>query len=250
MLAILAMLAWTPTVQATTSTTDLEYGLLAKINDARTDQGLRPLRLTARIWSVAGTRAARMASTNVLSHTVAGSISSELHAKGIPWYAYGEAIGYTRAKRGTTAMNELFSLWKASPEHWKLMMSSNYNYIGIGLAYRSSNNKTFGSLIFTESPDSTDARVYMNGANVSGGTGTWSWWGTDPVLQTHTAGLRSFDVQLRADDGSWRTVATNTTATSRSWGSLTSGHAYSIRVRARDRSGNVGSWSLVTVRMP
>ncbi len=188
MFAILTLLVWAPTAEATTSTTDLEYGLLAKINDARSDHGLRPLRPLSGDWSVAGTRAARMASTNVLSHSIAGSLSAQLRARDVPWYGYGEDIGYTRARRGTTAMNELFRLWQASPEHWKLMMSSSYNYIGVGLAYRSSNNKTFGSLVFTESRDLTDARAYMNGVSSSGSSATWSWWGTDPVLQTHTAG--------------------------------------------------------------
>lgn len=251
MFAILTLLVWAPTAEATTSTTDLEYGLLTKINEARSDHGLRPLRPLARVWSVAGTRAARMASTNVLSHSVAGSLSAQLRAKDVPWYAYGEDIGYTRARRGTTATNELFRLWQASPEHWKLMMSSSYNYIGVGLAYRSSNNKTFGSLVFTESPDRTDARAYMNGVSTSGSSATWSWWGTDPVLQTHTAGLRSFDVQVRVDAGSYRTVAKGTTATARIWTGLHSGHVYRMRVRARDRAGNIGRWTApVAVRMP
>ncbi len=251
MFAILTLLVWAPTAEATTSTTDLEYGLLNKINDARSDHGLRPLRPLSGVWSIAGTRAARMASTNVLSHTIAGSLSAQLRAKDVPWYAYGEDVGYTRAQRGTTAMNDLFRLWQASPEHWKLMMSSDYNYIGVGLAYRSSNNKTFGSLVFTESRDQTDARTYMNGVSTSGSSATWSWWGTDPVLQTHTAGLRSFDVQVRVDDGSYRTVSTSTTATARIWTGLDSGHVYRMRVRARDRAGNIGSWTApVAVRMP
>ena len=100
MFAILTLLVWAPTAEATTSTTDLEYGLLAKINDARSDHGLRPLRPLSGVWSVAGTRAARMASTNVLSHSIAGSLSAQLRAKDVPWYGYGEDIGYTRASAG------------------------------------------------------------------------------------------------------------------------------------------------------
>src|SRR5262245_37554652 len=122
MLAILALLVVSVPTATATTTTDLETGLLSKINAERSARGLVPLRAYSKRWSIAGTRAARMASTNVLSHSIAGSVSSQLGAKHVPWYAYGEDIGYTRAKRGTTAMNELWRLWKASPEHWKLMM--------------------------------------------------------------------------------------------------------------------------------
>ena len=37
-------------------------------------------------------------------------------------------------------------------------------------------------------------------------TSRWSWNGYDPRLQTHTAGLRDFDVQYRVGYGSWRTA--------------------------------------------
>lgn len=250
MLAILALTVATPSTATATTTSDLERALLVKINDARADHGLRPLRVGHRIWSIAGTRAARMASTNVLSHTVGGNLASQLHAKSVPWYGYGEDIGYTRTKRGTAAMSELFRLWKASPAHWKLMMSSSYNYIGIGLAYRSSNGKTFGSLVFTESPDLTDAIAKVDDVWTSGNSATWSWHGWDPLLQTHTAGMRSYDVQVRVDSGSWKNAATKVTATQKVWNGLSSGHLYSLRVRARDRVGNLGGWSEVRIRMP
>jgi hypothetical protein len=249
MLAILALLVVSVPTATATTTTDLETGLLSKINAERSARGLVPLRAYSKLWSIAGTRAARMASTNVLSHSIAGSVSSQLGAKHVPWYAYGEDIGYTRAKRGTTAMNELFRLWKASPEHWKLMMSSRFNYVGVGFAYRSSNGKTFGSIIFTESRDITNAIARMDSARPSGNSATWNWHGWDPLLQTHLAGLHSYDVQIRIDSGDWRTLMSKTTATSRSI-TGTSGHAYGLRVRARDKAGNIGRWSTMTVRLP
>ena len=162
MLAILALLIVPAHNVEAATTTDLEYGLLAKINDARIDHGLRPLRGTPGVWAVAGTRAARMASTNVLSHSIAGNLASQLNAKDVQWYAYGEDIGYTRARRGTAAVDELFRMWQASPAHWKLILSSNYNYIGVGLAYRSGNNKTVGSLGFTEAREVDRPRASMD----------------------------------------------------------------------------------------
>jgi hypothetical protein len=251
LLAILALTISVPPVQAATATTELEHDVLGLINAARNERGLRPLRVGRRLWVIAGYRAGRMASTNVLSHSVAGSISSQLRAKGVPWYGYGEDIGYTRSKRGQTAIKDLFRMWKASPSHWKLMMSKNYNYIGVGIAYRSSNNKTFSSLVFTESPDLTDARAAMDGVSTSGDDSRWTWHGYDPLMQTHTAGLKSFDVQTRVDWGNWRTAAYKTTSTSRPWNGFSSGHTYGMRVRARDRVGNVGDWSPeLRIRIP
>lgn len=251
LLALLTLTVATPSIAAAATTNDLEHDVLDLINDARTDRGLHPLRVGKRLWLIAGYRAGRMASTNVLSHSVAGSISSQLKARNVPWYGYGEDIGYTRNKPSKTAIKHLFAMWKASPSHWKLMMSSKYNYIGVGIAYRSSNTKTFSSLIFTESPDLTDARASMDGVSHNGADATFGWHGWDPTLQTHTSGLKSFDVQTRVDSGSWKTVASKTTATSRSWNGLSSGHTYGMRVRARDKAGNLGPWSSeMRLRLP
>lgn len=233
----------TPSIAAASTTNDLEHDVLDLINDARTDRGLRPFRAGKRLWLIAGYRAGRMASTNVLSHSVAGSISSQLKAKSVPWYGYGENIGYTRSKPSKAAIKHLFAMWKASPSHWKLMMSSKYNYIGVGIAYRSSNTKSFSSLIFTESPDLSKPKAAMDGASYSGTNTAWAWHGYDPVLQTHTSGLKSFDIQTRVDSGDWRTAASKTTSTSRAWNGLSRGHTYGMRVRARDKAGNVGAWS-------
>jgi hypothetical protein len=249
MLAILALTVSIHPVEAATSTNDLEHDVLGMINVARGDHGLKPLRVGNRIWSIAGTRAGRMAASNVLSHTVAGSLKSQIGSKGVPWYAYGEDIGYTTMAKGQAAIQHLFKMWKASPEHWRLMMSSTYNYIGIGLAYRSSNHRTYGSLVFTESPDLTDARVAMDWVGHDGGAATWSWHGWDPILQTHLAGLKSYDVQTRVDSGTWHTVAYRSTSTSRAWTGLANGHSYWMRVRARDKAGNVGPWSEMRLQL-
>ena len=37
----------------------------------------------------------------------------------------------------------------------------------------------------------------------SGTTVTWTWSGADTALQTHTAGLKNFDVQYRVGSGTW-----------------------------------------------
>ena len=121
-------------------------------------------------------------------------------------------------------------------------MSDSFNYLGIGLA-NSTSGVTYGSIVLTESRDRTGARVAMLDATVSGDDVRWTWGGSDPALQKHTAGLRDFAVQQRTDRGSWVTTINSTTGTARSAVNRAPGHWYGLRVRARDRAGNVGPWS-------
>ena len=72
---------------------------------------------------------------------------------------------------------------------------------------------------------------------------SWSGTGADTRLQTHTAGLKNFDVQYRVGSGTWTTIRTGTTAKSLSLGSRAHGHYYGLRVRARDNLGYLSAWS-------
>jgi hypothetical protein len=243
--ACLAVLALFVLVVPTTaaSTDSAEHRILDQINAERSARGLRPLRTDTRLWDLAGDRATRMASTGVMSHAVAGNLGSSLASRGIQNYAYGEDIGYSTAARGLASSDELFSLWRASPDHWALMMSSRYNYVGIGLAFRSSTGQTFGSIVFTESRDISRPKAAMVDVSRSGHDVTWRWTGADVLLQTHTSGLATFRVEARVDGGAWQSVRPRTTTTARTVKGLASGHWYGVRVRATDKAGNVGSWS-------
>ncbi len=90
-------------------------------------------------------------------------------------------------------------------------VSNRYNYLGVGIA-RASDGTTWASIVFTESVDHTRPAVYNGALTRSGTTVRFAWSGSDPVLQTHTAGLRGFDVQYRVDGGAWRQIRTRTTA--------------------------------------
>jgi hypothetical protein len=129
-----------------------------------------------------------------------------------------------------------------SSAHRALILSSRFNYIGVGLAYRSSNRKTFSSAVFAETSDHTKAVGRVSRRSRSGDDIRWTWSGYDPRLQTHTAGLRDFDVRYRVGYGTWRLLRNNTTSTSLYLSNRPSG-SYAIRVRATDRRGNVGAWS-------
>ena len=225
------------------ATTDAEMQLLRWINDARADRGLVSLRGWSTLHDISGYRAKRMAATGTLSHTVAGNLGSHLTASGAQWYRYGETIGWSSSSNPMDAARALFRAWRGSSAHWALLMSSRFNYVGAGLALRNANQRTYGSIVLTESNDHTGATARMTGASRSGTTVTWSWTGADRRLQTHTAGLRDYDVELRVDRGAWSRRRNDTTSTSMTITNLARGHLYEVRVRATDRRGNVGAWS-------
>jgi uncharacterized protein YkwD len=229
-------------VQAGTAET-MEAELLSWVNTARVNRGLVPLRLLRGLADIAGYRASVMASTGKLSHTIAGCLSCQITAKGIPWYGDGEVIAYTTWPWGDQAAKSMFDGWKRSTIHWALLMSSHFNYVGIGVAYRSANKSTWGSVVFTESPDLSPPWAKILKGSRSGTTVTWSWTGADKRLQTHTSGLKNYDVQYRRDLGTWSTIRSGTTATSLSLGSRARGHYYGLRVRSRDWRAYTSPWT-------
>ena len=217
-----------------------ENQILGAVNAARTSRGLVPLRSDQRLWVVAKERAGTMAAVGLLSHGAAGSLKASLVAQGITCYNHAEVVAYSAG--AADAADELLRLWAGSPSHWALLMSDSFNYLGIGLA-ATSDGVTYGSILLMESNDVTGARGTMLAARVSGDDVRWTWRGTDPLLQSHTAGLRDFAVQRRMDRGPWMGVISSTTSTARTTSNLARGHWYGFRVRARDRAGNVGPWS-------
>lgn len=239
-IALTLLLAVAPSTSASTATAP-EREIMSLVNRARADAGLVPLRSDYRLWVLADDRAAAMASSDVLSHSVAGSLQGTLDGRSIQWFGFGEVIAWTSASQ-TSAAKSLYGLWASSAPHWTLLMSGSFNYLGVGLAH-SASGRTYGAIVLTEAKDRTGARATIVSASVSGNDVRWTWRGGDPALQTHTAGLRDYAVQMRVDDGAWSNVTSATTSTSRTLANRARGHWYGLRVRARDRAGNAGSWS-------
>jgi uncharacterized protein YkwD len=229
---------------STTSTASaMAADLVGWLNRDRAAAGLGPLRTWSSLAALAGKRAASMAATSTLSHAAAGGDpGAALTSSGIQWYSYGEVIGETSYPWGAQAAASLYGMWKGSPPHHDIMFSSAYNYVGVGIA-RASNGTTWASVLFTESVDHTPP-IARNGSLVRHGTSlTFRWSGYDPVLPSHTAGLRGFNVQYRVNSGPWHTIRHVTTM---EWLGLTRRHHgtyYSFRVQAVDRRGNLSAWT-------
>jgi uncharacterized protein YkwD len=247
MLAVGLVMAASPAPAAATTATDTASGtttrILASMNAGRTARGLVPYRAWGTLGALAAERAATMAAVGKLSHDIAGmDLGGTLTARGISWLGYGEIIAYSTYPFGTAAADNVYGMWMASPPHRSIMLSGTYNYVGIGAA-QAADGTTWVAAIMTESRDHTAPVARNRSVTRSGRDVTLTWSGSDPRLQTHTAGLRSFDVQIRRDNGTWRTVRDNTTRTRAVFPGRARGHWYGFRVQAADRRGTLSRWT-------
>lgn len=231
-----------PVAATTASTLDaMEVTMLGWINAERTKRGLVPLRLHSGLVTIANSRAAYMASTQVMAHP--SCVHCLFDNAGIQYYSGTEVIAWSGYAPGDTAAKSLFSAWRNSSLHWGILMSSKYNYIGLGIAYKSGGHGSFMAGELTESKDRTNPWAKMTSASHSGTTVSFAWTGADVALQTHTAGLKNFDVQYRVGSGTWSTIKSATTSRSLSLTGRAHGHWYGLRVRARDNLGHVAGYS-------
>ena len=240
-----------PTPVAASTESSMSSTILGLLNQDRSAAGLVPYRVDSRLAGLATNRAQWMASTGDMSHnSYGGAIFDAVAMVGVNAYSSAEAVGSTTATFGPDAGTYLYGLWRGSPEHWGFMMSSTFNYIGVGVGYQASTGASYASLVFAEAPDVSSPVVQMTGSGLSGHTVFYTWTGRDGQLQTHTAGLANFDVEYRVDTGVWKVISAHTTATQIIIANRIPGHTYSVRVRDRDRRNNLSSWSSTrTVRV-
>ncbi len=137
--------------------------------------------------------------------------------------------------------------WLGSPGHYAILMSSDYNYVGVGLAVNPDTGVKMWTAVYLKGPDRTAAKAtaytpkVVASPTVSTRTIKLAWAGYDPRLQVLTSGLRSYAIQRRVDGGAWSSVLSSTTHRV-TYLTLSLGHRYEFRISARDHAGNVGAW--------
>ena len=238
---------------ATLTIATAEASLVAQVNADRAAVGLAALRVDSRLSAIARERSGSMAASGQLSHVQPDGRTAVdmIGAAGITWYDVGETIGWNNYPGLASSLNVVNTGWLSSPEHAAIIRSTDYNYLGVGLAVTARGDR-YWTVIFLRGPDRTPPWAKML-APAPGSYAilasrrtvrlvTWTWTGNDSPLATLMSGLRSFEVQRRVDGGAWVSVWASTTR--RSWTpSVGRGHRVQVRVRARDRAGNVGPWS-------
>jgi uncharacterized protein YkwD len=252
-LTLLLLLALLPTAVPVAASSDLtiagaEAHMLSLMNARRTAAGLLAYRLDSRLTALARGRSQDMVDHDYFSHTQPDgrSIFDLITGSGMTWYAAGEIIAWNNYPTLDTSAAAADLGWWGSPGHKAVMMSSGYNYVGIGLAL-SPDGRKYWTAVTLKGPDRTGAWSRMTGLKrSSAGTTTSvpltvSWTGGDTRLQVLTAGLATYQVQRRTDGGAWVTAWTTTYTKVTRWHAR--GHRFEYRVRGIDRRGNAGPWS-------
>ncbi len=257
--ALLATLLISPAPAAAEDTMTVsaaEMAMVAALNVDRTERGLVPVRVDGRLMAIARARSADMVAKHYFSHTQPDgrNIFDIISGSGIVWYGAGEILAMNNYPTIDTSLQRADLDWFNSPAHWAIIVSTSYNYVGVGLAIDPATGTKYWSAVYLKGPDRTGARASARTPSVSAGS-TWtrrrvrvSWSGADVRLQVLTAGLYTYQLQRRTDAGAWVTVRASTTRTYLGF-DLPRHHTYTFRVRARDRVGNWGTWSTVRVRL-
>lgn len=135
----------TPTPNPDTSTvkptTTEAQTILNLINNARKANGLAPLAIDATLNNVAQIKSNDMVANNYFSHTSPryGSPFAMMQGFGVTYKTAGENIA------GNPSLQGAFDAWMNSEGHRKNILSSAYNYIGIGITKSS----TYGYVLAT-----------------------------------------------------------------------------------------------------
>ena len=225
--------------------------LVALTNSKRAALGLVALRADPTLMAIARDRAEVMATNDVMSHTEPDgrNVFDRMNDADITWYGAGEIIAWNHYPvQYSTA--EAIQAWMQSPPHHAIMVSTGYNYVGFGAAVAADGKRYFAG-VFAKEPDHTGAwakfgTITRRTIDSTHRRVTIRWHGADSKLQVLTSGLRYFQVQWRQVGGAWHSWAA-TRKTSRSV-TFVHGASYQVRVRARDKAGNWGTWRTISVR--
>jgi cysteine-rich secretory family protein len=234
---------------------EAELAMVDALNVDRTALGLVPVQVDSRLMAIAHARSVDMATKHYFSHTQPDgrTVFDIISAQGITWYGAGEIIALNYDSTLAQSVQHANSQWLGSPGHKAIIVSTNYNYLGVGLALEGT--KKIWTAVYLDGPDRTGAKAEAKTPTVAPGSSavtkrvTVAWTGADVPLQVRTSGLHSFQVQKRVDGGAWATVLASTTGTTLTL-DLACGHTYRFRVAARDVAGNWGAWSTTKTTLP
>lgn len=221
-----------------------ESRLVGLINRDRAAAGLVPVRVDERLREIARARSQDMATRSYFSHEQPDgrNVFDLITSRGITWYGAGEILAWNSWAELDESAAAADTGWLESAAHRAIVLSTDYNYVGVGLALAPDGRKLWTG-VFMKGPDRTRPAAQATGVSSRSATQVrFAWRGSDIRLQSLTAGLRDFQVQRRQAGGSWAWLTRSTTSTARTV-SVSGGRRYEFRVRARDRAGNVSRWS-------
>ncbi len=195
-----------------------ELAMVNALNVDRTTRGLVPVRVDSRLMAIARGRSADMVAKDYFSHTQPDgrNVFDILSAKKITWYGAGEIIAWNNYPTLETSVAAANNQWLNSPGHKAIVVSTSYNYVGVGLAL-GTNGKKLWTAVYMRGPDLTGAKAKAATPTIAAGATseskrvTVTWSGGDVPLQVLTSGFHSYQVQRRVDGGAWKMVWIGTT---------------------------------------
>jgi uncharacterized protein YkwD len=123
------MLAGSTTAGASKTMRQLEQSFVHAINDVRADHGRPPVRVDARLRSVARAHTLDMLERRYFAH---GDFARRVASAGAPGSRVGENLGWVEA--GETPVKTLVSLWMRSATHRAVILRPGFDLIGVGVA--------------------------------------------------------------------------------------------------------------------
>jgi uncharacterized protein YkwD len=236
-----------------------EAKMVQLINQDRAEHGLVPYRTYSILNKIANSRSYDMATKHYFGHRSPDGRTAfdMIDASGITWYAAAEDIAWNNWADALGSAVMANNQWMGSSDHRAAILSTSYNYVGVGSQVDSSNGHRIWTAIFLKAPDHTGgwAAFYPQPDTTSDGVTaesagprsvTVAWRGGDVRLTTLTAGFHHYQVRRRVDSGSWKYLSYSTTSRSRTFTAYP-GHIYRYAVRACDRRGNCGAWVFTAI---
>ncbi len=215
--------------------------LFAGVNADRAAAGLVRFVRDPSLERLAQDRVERLSASGVFSHAQAGlPILDAVEAAGIAPYAVGEDLGWS-SRAGADALASIRAMWAASPSHHAIVVSDLSSYAGVGVTILG--GRTFVVLVTAETADRTPPVVADVSVAREGTALVVAWTADDPLLQSHTAGVRDAAVQYRVAGGPWHVLQRANARGSARLPRLAAGTAVDVRVRVRDRAGNLSAWA-------
>lgn len=123
----------------------MESKIVGWINYERAKRGVPKLSVGWRLVDLAGDRAVTLAKTQEMVHL--GCLACVLRSRDVSFRTCAETLAYTTYPWGDQAALSIFRGWKGSTLHWGILMSRSYTRIGVGVAYRSSNQSTWAAAV-------------------------------------------------------------------------------------------------------
>ncbi|GAC1456189.1 MAG: hypothetical protein NVSMB8_02520 [Candidatus Limnocylindrales bacterium] len=112
----------------------IQSDLVILVNGYRAANGLGPVALNGSLSAAAAWMANDMATKNYFSHTSSDGRSPQQRMAAFGYPAYALYTGENIAA-GQASAADVLAGWKASPAHNAILLSANFNAIGVGYAY-------------------------------------------------------------------------------------------------------------------